>query len=320
MNPYRKKIVAKILAAASFLLFAFSTAGMLAGLEPFYTKYYSFAWWSYIVFIQSVHYLKHGTSLLFRDTGRFLVLVPLSVTVWLVFETFNFRLSNWHYINIPSDTFERWTGYFLAYSTVLPGILSTVELLESAGILQHYRSRPLTGAKSLPVPLILAGIFCIILPLAWPSFFFPLVWLAFIFMLDPLNYRMGAPSLLRDLEEGSPRNIFLQLLSGLICGILWEMWNFKAGAKWVYSVPHLGFLKIFEMPALGFLGFPPFAVACCAVTASFFLLASRIRDRYHGRRAFFFYLLGAALLTIFDLLVFAGIDRFTVLSYQSGSG
>jgi hypothetical protein len=52
------------------------------------------------------------------------------------------------------------------------------------------------------------------------------------------------------------------LLGGLVCGILWEFWNFWARTKWIYAVPILSEIKIFEMPVLGFLGFPPFAVEC----------------------------------------------------------
>ena len=35
--------------------------------------------------------------------------------------------------------------------------------------------------------------------------------------------------------------------------------------KWIYNVPILPDVKIFEMPILGFGGFPPFAVECFAM-------------------------------------------------------
>ncbi len=320
MNHYGKKLIATLLAAASLLLFAFSTGGMLRHFEPFYTNYYSFAWWSYIILVQSALFLRRGTSLLFHKPWKFIALLPLSITVWLIFESFNFRLSNWQYMNIPTDPLDRWTGYLIAYSTVLPGIFSTKELLESANIFKNCRLPALRNIRSLYIPMLLTGTAFIVLPLIWPQFFFPLVWLAFIFLLEPLNHRLGAPSLLRDLEEGNPGNLYLLLLSGAICGFLWELWNFKAGAKWVYTVPYVGFLKIFEMPLLGFFGFPPFAVECFAITSYFFLMVSLTRENYSPRRALFLYLAGAALVLIFVLFVLAGIDRFTVVSYQSGSG
>jgi hypothetical protein len=48
-------------------------------------------------------------------------------------------------------------------------------------------------------------------------------------------------------------------LGVLVCGLFWEMWNFYAMPKWYYTVPYLGFLKLFEMPILGYLGYIPFA-------------------------------------------------------------
>jgi hypothetical protein len=37
---------------------------------------------------------------------------------------------------------------------------------------------------------------------------------------------------------------------------MWEAWNFYAGAKWVYTIPFVDWLKIFEMPYWVFSDFP----------------------------------------------------------------
>jgi hypothetical protein len=70
------------------------------------------------------------------------------------------------------------------------------------------------------------------------------------------------------------------------------------------------------MPLLGFFGFPPFAVECYAMTASFFLLISKIREKYSPTRALGIYAAIAFAMLLFNLLVSAGIDHFTVLSFQ----
>ena len=102
-----------------------------------------------------------------------------------------------------------------------------------------------------------------IVPLLYPSpWFAPLIWLSFIFLFDPVNALRGQPSISNDLSHGDWRRLWSLLLSGLLCGVLWEFWNYWAISKWTYTVPFLGDLKIFEMPVLGFLGFPPFAVEC----------------------------------------------------------
>jgi len=46
----------------------------------------------------------------------------------------------------------------------------------------------------------------------------------------------------------------------LICGALWEFWNYWSLSKWIYTVPFFEERKGFEMPFLGFLGFPPFTI------------------------------------------------------------
>jgi hypothetical protein len=37
------------------------------------------------------------------------------------------------------------------------------------------------------------------------------------------------------------------------------MWNFYSWPKWYYTVPYVGWAKVFEMPLLGYLGYIPFA-------------------------------------------------------------
>ncbi|MFT5467650.1 MAG: hypothetical protein ACI8UO_002756, partial [Verrucomicrobiales bacterium] len=61
------------------------------------------------------------------------------------------------------------------------------------------------------------------------------------------------------------------LTAGLICGVVWESLNFFAPQKWIYTVRGLESFKLFEMPMLGFLGFPALALDA---TAGFALFAS----------------------------------------------
>jgi hypothetical protein len=155
---------------------------------------------------------------------------------------------------------ERWMGYAIAYGTVLPGMFETAELLESLGLFKNSKIKKTVLSQGGHSVLILLGALCLACSVLVPEYFFSLIWVGFIFLLDPLNYRFGSQSLLKDLEEGNLRKIYLLLVAGLICGFLWEFWNFWALSKWVYTVPFFNRAKGFEMPFLGFLGFPPFAV------------------------------------------------------------
>jgi hypothetical protein len=93
----------------------------------------------------------------------------------------------------------------------------------------------------------------------------PLVWVGWALLLEPLNARAGRPSWLGDLARGDAARLVALLTAGAVCGLLWEFWNYWATTRWTYSVPYLGHLKVFEMPVLGYLGFPPFALECYAM-------------------------------------------------------
>jgi hypothetical protein len=85
------------------------------------------------------------------------------------------------------------------------------------------------------------------------------VWLGFIFLLDPINKHLGAESLF---PEGRTDRVVNLGLSGLLCGVLWEFWNYWSHAKWHYTVPIMEHVRVFEMPVPGYLGFPAFALEC----------------------------------------------------------
>jgi hypothetical protein len=103
----------------------------------------------------------------------------------------------------------------------------------------------------------------LLLPIVYPSPYLAApVWLGFIFLLDPINAHAGSESILGDLRAGRRDRLFNLLAAGLLCGLIWEFWNYWAGSKWIYNVPILPEIKLFEMPILGYGGFPPFAVEC----------------------------------------------------------
>ena len=109
-------------------------------------------------------------------------------------------------------------------------------------------------------------------PLAVPAevaaYLFAPVWAGFIFLLDPLNRRMGLPSILGDFMVGRRGRFYSLLLAGFFCGWFWEFWNYWASAKWHYIFPMFHQWKVFEMPLPGYLGFLPFAVECFVMYVS----------------------------------------------------
>jgi hypothetical protein len=122
--------------------------------------------------------------------------------------------------------------------------------------------------------MALFGLVCLVLPLVLPrptaAYLFALVWIGFALLLDPINHHLRLPSLLGDLAAGQRGRPHSLLISGWVCGWLWEFWNYWAAAKWHYIFPVAQQWKVFEMPAPGYLGFLPFALECFTmyVTAS----------------------------------------------------
>ncbi|MFW6324144.1 MAG: hypothetical protein ACOC0U_03695 [Desulfovibrionales bacterium] len=297
-------------------LAVFAAASLLGPgmrIEPFFSWYYLFAWWPYILAVESL-LSRRGRSLLFDRTSRFFLLLPLSLCIWLLFEAFNFRLNNWHYLNLPSSTVLRWLGYAFSYATVLPALFATKRLLEELGFERFSPDKPLLKITKYSNWFIGTGILFLCLPLLWPKFFFPLVWGGFVFLLDPILYKKKSSSFLGEIRAGNWNQFFLWLSSGLICGLLWELWNFWAGSKWFYTVPFVGELKIFEMPLLGFFGFPPFALECVVLVRTFDLIRERIREKGKIVRVAW-PVLALVLGALYVVCVFIGIDRFTVVTF-----
>jgi hypothetical protein len=91
------------------------------------------------------------------------------------------------------------------------------------------------------------------------------LWTSLVFLLDPINYALGRPSMWRDWSHGRYGRTLACFAGGLLCGLLWEFWNFWALSKWVYHLPFLGRfenVRYFEMPLIGLIGFLPFGIEC----------------------------------------------------------
>ena len=262
---FEEKSKVRFIAYLGIFLAFLGYGGNCLELEPMHNMFYIFAWWSYIFIIDAVIYNLKGNSLIVSRTDEFFALLPWSVFIWLVFEMLNLRLGNWRYSYLPWTVQTRWTGYLLSFATVLPGLFETAELLETLGFFRNAKTRPLAFSLKLAKKFYYIGAAMLVLPLIFPKYFFALIWGAFIFLCEPLNKKLGLKSLLDDLQKGEPAKLYNLLCSGVICGFLWEFWNSKAGAKWLYNVPFGGPWKLFEMPLPGYLGFPVFAVECYAM-------------------------------------------------------
>ncbi len=234
-------------------------------MEPIPSWYYHLAWWSYIVAVDDLNRRGGGRSLLRDRRGHLLWLAGVSVAWWTLFEVLNLRLGNWYYVMDDPRRWVRWAGGAAAFATVLPGIVVTLTFVERRGWLRAVRVPPLAWSAAGDRACLALGLASLALLLLWPRHFFALAWAWAAFLIEPWNRRHARRSYLRDLAEGQAGPLCQALLAGLVCGLLWETWNYWARTRWIYTVPFFETLKLFEMPLLGFLGFPPFAVASLGV-------------------------------------------------------
>jgi hypothetical protein len=243
-------------------MLAVSEVAMFARIEPFWSWHTPIAWTGYILLIDGITYRKRGSSWLMTNRREFCFLALVSIPLWLVFEAYNLAIRNWHYVNLPVNPVARYLGYAWAFATIWPAIFETADLI-AVFRRRDDGSRERAQGGPVPLALLIVGAAMLIWPIVRPSPYLAApVWLGFIFLLDPLNYRARDESLIGDIRRGSWKRILNLIAAGFICGVLWEFWNYWARAKWIYTVPIMEEWRIFEMPLPGYFGFPAFALEC----------------------------------------------------------
>lgn len=227
-----------------------------------------FLWLGYILTINAFSKWFLGKSLLLRMGWSFLLLFLVSIPFWWFFEFLNLFVRNWSYV------FPRTVGPFeytirasISFSTVVPAVLSTSFLFYHSFV----KVRKFKGVKVLANPRMLlmltfGGFLSFILIVLLPQISFPLLWLGVLLITEPINVFFGFPSLLGRLKKGDWTLVVSVACATLFTGFWWELWNFYSMPKWVYHIPYVGFFKVFEMPILGFLGYPFFGLEVYSFT------------------------------------------------------
>jgi hypothetical protein len=246
-------------------------------------------WTGYVLFADAWVHARTGRSYLTTRRRELPGLLLASVACWWLFEWYNaprFWRGGpdleglwWRYENLEPNFALRLVGYTWAFATIFPALFLTAAAVRAALGERLGRLAPLVLPPGARAASVAAGAVAVVLPLVVVSpWLVPLVWLGYVLLLEPLNDRRGAPSWLREVKRGDYRTLTALLASGLICGVLWEFWNYWALTRWTYTVPYGGEVKIFEMPVLGYLGFPPFALEAFAM---YNFLRSRVPGLSH---------------------------------------
>ncbi|MBI2499614.1 hypothetical protein HYV88_05210 [Candidatus Woesearchaeota archaeon] len=229
-------------------------------IQPFASWYFPIIWIGYILVLDAINKKISGKSLISDNKNNFFGILIISALFWWVFEFTNLSVHNWGYIGIMGDLRLRNLFGLLSFATVLPAFFETYELIRNIHLFDKLKLKKKHDiTKRFLHTMMVIGIIFFILPLLFPKLAFPLVWLSFYFILDPINYLHKQPSIIKHIKDRNLAIPLSLLLAGIIMGFFWEFWNFYALPKWTYNIPFVSFFKIFEMPLLGYLGYFPFA-------------------------------------------------------------
>ena len=303
--PSRNELAIMVAAFAGLALLA-AWVLLFLQVDPVPTWFYVFAWYPTLVLADEVVRRRSGSRVLFSSPARAASLFGWSAIVWLVFEVANFRLRNWYYVFLPANAVERWAGILISFATVVPAVLVAERLLDTVGIGRAWRGAPLRATPRDFRVIQILGIGMAVLALGLPRTFFPLTWGAGWLIADPWVQRHRPEwSLLGDITRGEWGRIGRLMLGGLCIGLVWECLNFWARGKWVYTVPWIEGTKLFEMPPLGFLGFPFFALEAWAM---WHVLSGQAVRRYGGRAV------AVTAAVLFASVTLLGMERMTISS------
>ncbi len=224
-------------------------------------------WLAYIGIVSAFTFKRSGRCMLTNRPKYLIMLFIVSALFWWNFEYLNRFVQNWYYVGIedlsPGQYFLFAT---LSFSTVLPAVLGTCELLEtfpclSAG-LYEYKKIDTEYPKTIALIFLMlagAGLFGIGI---YPNFLYPLLWISPLFIITGMQRLAGLETIFSPLRQGNWSRVFLLAISALICGFFWEMWNSFSYAKWIYTIPFVQKFHIFEMPLLGYAGYLSFGLEC----------------------------------------------------------
>jgi hypothetical protein len=224
-------------------------------------------WLGYILTLDAWVFLRKGNSLLSRNFGKFILLFVISAPCWWLFELINKKVQYWFYLG--RDHFTDLEYFILAsisFSTVIPAVFETTELVSSFKWLKRIKSGPKISTSKLMMRIFfILGWIMLVLVLIWPEYFPYFVWMSLYFITEPINVWLGNPSIVEYTSNKDWRPVIALFLGSLICGFFWEMWNYYSYPKWIYQIPFVVYAYVFEMPALGYLGYLPFALELYAL-------------------------------------------------------
>lgn len=226
-------------------------------------------WFGFIVAINAMTFRRTHKCLMVNQSGYFLVLFPVSAVFWWFFEYLNRFVQNWSYVGETLDPVQYLIYGTLSFSTVLPAVISMSEFLASFSlantVFKRFINFHVSGSKNIAIGIFGLSSLGLSFIGRFPNILFSLLWLAPLCLVLSIQVLTNREHILKRTLTGDWREIMLPALAALICGFFWEMWNFYSYTKWIYHIPYVDRLRIFEMPLLGYAGYLPFGIECAVL-------------------------------------------------------
>ena len=233
---------------------------------------YVLQWAGFILLVNALCFRRSGHSPLTDRTKSYLLLFPASSLFWWFFEYLNRYVWNWFYVGVPGiSPLEYAILSTVCFASVLPGVVAVAAYLGTFKVFDdsvysgmakvNIRSKVSIVTLSLLTLIGLTGI------VFFPQFAYPLLWISPLmgFVLIQIAFREDC--VLDVLSAGDWGLVFRFAIAALVCGLVWETWNYYSMAKWIYNVPWVERWKVWEMPIMGFGGYLPFGMECAVIAA-----------------------------------------------------
>jgi len=230
---------------------------------------FTLLWCSYIILLNALTYMRSGKCMLTNQSGYLVTLFIVSIPFWWYFEYLNRFTLNWYYL-VPDATQKTSLSFLIsgsiAFSTVLPAVISAKDFFLTFPFISQslqFKSRYHIGKpKRIALICLIASSILLMGIGIWPHYLYPFLWISPLFIFISLQTLWGEKQIF---SQGNWSVIIAAIFAGVLCGFTWEIWNILSMPKWLYSVPFVSQVSLFEMPILGYLGYIPFGLECLAI-------------------------------------------------------
>ena len=181
----------------------------------------------YILAVDAWVYSSKGESLLTDRLPELIIMMPVSLICWLIFESYNLFLKNWSYPGFKEHPILSNGVWVILFSLFFPALFSTVEALLEDDVEEPAIQGNLSWMNGIWVFwLVLIGLSFVLYPLMYPGpGLLPMLTIGIGMLLEPINYVFDRPSLVRLWITGQKKKIGVLFISGLIMGFVFSFFN-----------------------------------------------------------------------------------------------